>query len=588
MENSLFVQFYNHDIKRKKYDLLNGFSDTWDFCKSKGEIVWVPYNEETARADELYIPFSEGTIYVSCLFLNAIDVVYNWAEKHPNIKFIIGGPAVIYNEIIETHNVKIYKGTIEEYFGIDNFSYKWKIEIPNELKNDDTIKFLRYNYKIKTGCYWGKCTFCRNHIDYYMRNRPNNCYKNRFNKKTKALVENIVLGNPSITPEEIKWISSIELDKGITLKAYIRPDEISYEACKKYFPKMKHKDKIYFVTAPEFLSQRMLDFVDKGTTIEIIIKFIKLFDKHDIKYKLNFITGWPQLIEEDINELRENIKKIRHDISINLFCLVVSKDYSILSSKYPPPDDQPKWMPIVNCSNEVIDLNFKMIRIIENHFNGFVEYQNFHRKFFDDMLLERRMKYKKGSIQSYEGYDKYCSSKRNLSIEEMFGDNTFYYRRNNVIIDMLRKINKPKIFEFAATYGFLASQISKEINFNKYTTSNFLPEVIEKMKDQVPYEIEVIEFDANDIIGSDLREYNTFICTSLEHLEHDIDIIKALPSKCNFLFSLPNFMDVTHFRIFENEEQIIDRYGNILDIEKIEIIEEGTLKKFVVKSTKKI
>jgi hypothetical protein len=206
---------------------------------------------------------------------------------------------------------------------------------------------------------------------------------------------------------------------------------------------------------------------------------------------------------------------------------------------------------------------------------------------FDDVELIKLINNEKGSIELYRACNEYYAKKNRYV--SFFKKNEFYHRRNLAIVDILKDINNPKIFEFAATYGFLASQISKKINFNKYTTSNFLPEAVSEMNSQITDDrIKVIEFDANDIIGSDLREYDTFICTSLEHLEHDIDIIKALPSGCNFVFSVPNFHDPTHVRVFKHEQEIIYRYGDILDIEKIEVIKEGSLKKFVVKSTKKI
>lgn len=193
-------------------------------------------------------------------------------------------------------------------------------------------------------------------------------------------------------------------------------------------------------------------------------------------------------------------------------------------------------------------------------------------------------KHERGSVESYKGYDKYCSTIRKKSIEEMFGKGTFYEERNSIMVDMIKEIPNPSIFEFAATYGFLANQISQQIDFKEYTTSNFLPDVVDHMRHQVDLNIDVIEFDANDILnGYPIDRYNVFLCTSLEHLENDLDIIKKLHG--TFIFSVPNFDDPTHFRIFKNKEEILNRYDKLIDISEIKTIQKEHMKKFIVKGT---
>lgn len=193
---------------------------------------------------------------------------------------------------------------------------------------------------------------------------------------------------------------------------------------------------------------------------------------------------------------------------------------------------------------------------------------------------------KKGSLESYIGYDNYCSKVRKKSIEEMFNTG-MYTERNLIIVDFLKNISEDlNIFEFAATYGFLAIEISKQIKFDKYVISNFLQEVVEYMKNQKLqlYGIEIILFDANDIIKSPLENFNVFICTSLEHLEKDREIIGSLPKKSHFLFSVPNFDDPTHFRIFKSKDDIYSRYSNYLDIIQIKEIRLQHMKKFICNS----
>ena len=42
--NILFIQFYSYNEKFNRYDLGNGFSDTYDLCKNNGDMIWLNHN----------------------------------------------------------------------------------------------------------------------------------------------------------------------------------------------------------------------------------------------------------------------------------------------------------------------------------------------------------------------------------------------------------------------------------------------------------------------------------------------------------------------------------------------------------------
>ena len=75
MSDTLFLQFYN-DIKGIYFDLCNGFSDTYDLCKSKGDFFWTEHEVDNAKWDqeETYkhreLPIKRGTVYISALYMN--------------------------------------------------------------------------------------------------------------------------------------------------------------------------------------------------------------------------------------------------------------------------------------------------------------------------------------------------------------------------------------------------------------------------------------------------------------------------------------------------------------------------------------
>ena len=56
---------------------------------------------------------------------------------------------------------------------------------------------------------------------------------------------------------------------------------------------------------------------------------------------------------------------------------------------------------------------------------------------------------------------------------------------------------------------------------------------------------------------------NLFICLEvLEHVENDINVIKKMCPKSEFIFSVPNYDSLGHVRLFNNENEIRERYNN--------------------------
>ena len=48
MRETLFRQFYGK-TNSNWFDLCNGFSDTFDLCKSKGDFLWMEHEERTGQ-----------------------------------------------------------------------------------------------------------------------------------------------------------------------------------------------------------------------------------------------------------------------------------------------------------------------------------------------------------------------------------------------------------------------------------------------------------------------------------------------------------------------------------------------------------
>jgi hypothetical protein len=172
----------------------------------------------------------------------------------------------------------------------------------------------------------------------------------------------------------------------------------------------------------------------------------------------------------------------------------------------------------------------------------------------------------------YKGYDQKLAEKFGMTIEEMYRDHPVYKDRNMGIVEFVLKDKPESIFEFACTYDFLALEIIRELPDVRYVCTNFLPEVVEYIKDKMS--VETFLFDANEIPDKDLSEFDAFVCTSLEHLENDVEILDSLPEPCTIYFCVTNMPDKTHVWSFDLEWEIYDRYKDVMRIVDYKIFEQ--------------
>lgn len=67
---------------------------------------------------------------------------------------------------------------------------------------------------------------------------------------------------------------------------------------------------------------------------------------------------------------------------------------------------------------------------------------------------------------------------------------------------------------------------------------------------------------ANPNTWTNLPEYDTVICLeTLEHVTTDLRIMELIPQGKRIIFSVPNYPDPSHVRVFKNIPDVIARYG---------------------------
>lgn len=145
---------------------------------------------------------------------------------------------------------------------------------------------------------------------------------------------------------------------------------------------------------------------------------------------------------------------------------------------------------------------------------------------------------------------------------------SLYYPMFCETLKMVKKVTKIGILEVGCGSGSFAQIVSDHTNFN-YRGFDFSEAGVKKAKQRNSSNNSFSVANALDKTSYEGR-FDTIVCTEvLEHIDHDLHVISNWPSGVNCVCSLPNFDYPTHVRYFRTEEQIIDRYSDLLDIQTI-------------------
>jgi len=321
MKDTLFIQFYSK-TNSGWFDLCNGFSDTYDLCKSKGDFFWM---EHEADNDKWYkqktyqnrpLPIKKGTVYVSASYINHLYQAFTWATLYPDIKFIVGGPVAaercgdsktwnsVHFKLEEDlpSNFFITGQSIENLFKVPDFSGDWKLDIPETIPDDSRIYF---SYTLENLCYWKKCPFCSiaQHSMDHFRKREN--IDLEFQDLEFSGHKIVRLNTGSITPEHIKAIlPRLPNLNDIEYRFFMRAARAETKALKQVVDQLNGDiPDCTLGFGIEFPSDRMWKYLNKGTKMDEVFDTIDLCKKSGFKVNANVILGWNNLMESDLKDL---------------------------------------------------------------------------------------------------------------------------------------------------------------------------------------------------------------------------------------------------------------------------------------------
>ncbi len=330
MKEALFIQFFN-PVKESYYDLCNGFSDTYDLCRDRGSLAWLTHESDSEKwyDQAVYagrdLPIKEGTVYLSAVYLNHLYQAYVWAKDHPEIRFVVGGPVAaeqcgggngwnpVYFQLLPgisfPSNLTFTGKSVEDWFGVPNFSGKWRLEVPEAVPPQSPIYL---SYTLDNRCFWRKCIYCNIARHDSTLERKRRTFGFEFKDLSHAGKKIIRLNTGSLTPAHIRTlIPSLPAREDLEYRMFMRPARPESTALKEVFNRWEgpHPNMMLGVGI-EFPSNRMLSHVGKGFDTEEMLETLHLCASRGIRVNGNFILGWNNLTDGDLKELEIFFKKM--------------------------------------------------------------------------------------------------------------------------------------------------------------------------------------------------------------------------------------------------------------------------------------
>ena len=381
MRDTIFLQFITKNRFHDYYDLGNGFSDTYDFCKTKGDFYYVEHRGlhwasmgrmlsntvQYEKFEEMELPFSKGTVYACVMVFSHMYQLWVWAKKYPDIKFIVGGPGAFSKMYVMPENfpsnMTLWEESLEDYFGFENFSYPWKIKIPDQVKG----KNISLAYTLESKCYWGKCGYC-NYA--FCKQRKREDINFGFEDIEHDGLKIVRLHSPSMSPALMKEVlPRLPERNDIRYDTYIRTAPGENKVLRDLVPKTS-QHQMRFVTGMEFPSNNVLTFISKGITMKDVYDTIDIFKDSKHKLMIFNILFMDNLTEKHLDDAQNFIDKIppNNNITLNIARLII-KPYTEFFDRYSGTGTHinlgPFYYGYVNTlSDEQIILNKKIKKIL--------------------------------------------------------------------------------------------------------------------------------------------------------------------------------------------------------------------------------
>jgi radical SAM superfamily enzyme len=320
MKNILFIEFYYILPNNSIMVLNNGFSPCYNLCNNIISIEIrlddLDYTLNLLRKALTLEKFD--MVYVSSFYLWHTIFVYKIASEFPNINFIVGGPDASSSKVntkllFEQDNFKLTSEPLRSIFPEIYHERKWGLNFPKLESNIKNIEFSMCNSR--RTCSWGKCKFCTSNSKFPRINSGDDPIINFIEniptelRETKQLL--IHTQFPDITFKELRELTPIfNYDIRINYCSALRAVKIDrLKKFKDVLVEILNPNRISFQIGIEFLSNRMLEYMNKGLTVDDYVGTITLLQELNFSINLNIILGWNNLTFNDVKEFNNALEK---------------------------------------------------------------------------------------------------------------------------------------------------------------------------------------------------------------------------------------------------------------------------------------
>ena len=138
------------------------------------------------------------------------------------------------------------------------------------------------------------------------------------------------------------------------------------------------------------------------------------------------------------------------------------------------------------------------------------------------------------------------------------------------IANLLPPPNKcSKIIDLGCGIGYFAKVIN-DLGYKKYLGIDFSDTVLQHARENVK-EFGYVMCNLNSSKARKIFSRNKIFTAveSLEHIQNDLTILKGLPKNSCVIGSVPNSICAGHVRSFKGIEDVVKRYGSIINFDFI-------------------
>ncbi len=167
------------------------------------------------------------------------------------------------------------------------------------------------------GCSWGKCAFCAHRENYcanYRQRSADNVAVEMKYQKAETGARHFLFCDEQIGGHRLdelsRALSSVDASFGL---AGLKPDRnVTYDRLEK----AAKAGLVWVYLGVETLSPRLLELMDKGTTVEDVLRVIKCCDETGIVPFVSYIWGFPSQTKEEVVSERATIRENKHCLTL--------------------------------------------------------------------------------------------------------------------------------------------------------------------------------------------------------------------------------------------------------------------------------